>query len=467
MVFPLFFMKICFISLGCDKNLVDTEMMMGMLSENGHELVSDEAEADVAVVNTCSFISDAKAESINTLIKMERLKENGTLKGIIAAGCLAERYSEDIRRELPGVDVLIGTMAIDEIVNAVSLIEDGICENTAETSNKKHMFLKPISGDLVYGKKRIVSTGGHFAYLKIAEGCDKHCTYCAIPSFRGKFRSVPMEVLVNEAKTLAEGGVKELILVAQETTLYGKDLYGEKSLVKLLQELSKIDGIVMIRLLYCYPEEITDDLIKEIASNKKICKYIDMPIQHASDGILKRMGRLTTGADLRNVIKKLRDNIPDICIRTTLITGFPGETKKDFDELVSFVKDIRFDRLGVFTYSKEEGTGAALMKKQVPNFIKKSRKNTVMRIQQAIAFENAEAEIGRELTVMVEGKLPDESEDGKNVYACRTYKDAPDVDGFLFLNTSRELVTGDICTARVTGANNYDLVGVMNDEFTE
>jgi ribosomal protein S12 methylthiotransferase len=460
-------MKICFISLGCDKNLVDTEMMMGMLSENGHELVSDETEADVAVVNTCSFISDAKAESINTLIKMERLKENGTLKGIIAAGCLAERYSEDIRRELPGVDVLIGTMAIDEIVNAVSLIEEGITEKTAEMSDKKHMFLKPVSGPIVYGKKRIVSTGGHFAYLKIAEGCDKHCTYCAIPSFRGKFRSVPMEVLVNEARTLCEGGVKELILVAQETTLYGKDLYGEKSLVKLLRELSKIDGLVMIRLLYCYPEEITDDLIEEIASNKKICKYIDMPIQHASDGILKRMGRLTTGADLRSVIKRLRDNIPDICIRTTLITGFPGETKKEFEELVSFVKDIRFDRLGVFTYSKEEGTGAALMKKQVPNFIKKARKNKIMRIQQAIAFENAAAEVGRELTVMVEGKLPDESEDGKNVYACRTYKDAPDVDGFLFLNTARELVTGDICTARVTGANNYDLVGVMNDEFTE
>ncbi|MBP5624431.1 MAG: 30S ribosomal protein S12 methylthiotransferase RimO [Lachnospiraceae bacterium] len=460
-------MKICFISLGCDKNLVDTEMMMGMLSENGHELVSDETEADVAVVNTCSFISDAKAESINTLIKMERLKENGTLKGIIAAGCLAERYSEDIRRELPGVDVLIGTMAIDEIVNAVTLIEKGITGKTAETSDKKHMFFKPVSGALVYGKKRIVSTGGHFAYLKIAEGCDKHCTYCAIPSFRGKFRSVPMEVLVNEAKTLCEGGVKELILVAQETTLYGKDLYGEKSLVKLLRELSKIEGIVMIRLLYCYPEEITDELIAEIASNRKICKYIDMPIQHASDRILKRMGRLTTGDDLRFVIKRLRDNVPDICIRTTLITGFPGETKKDFDELVSFVKDIRFDRLGVFTYSKEEGTGAALMKRQVPNFIKKARKNKIMRIQQAIAFENAASEVGRELTVMVEGKLPDESEDGKNVYACRTYKDAPDVDGFLFLNTARELVTGDICTARVTGANNYDLVGVMNDEFTE
>ena len=467
MVFPLFFMKICFISLGCDKNLVDTEMMMGMLSENGHELVSDETEADVAVVNTCSFISDAKAESINTLIKMERLKENGTLKGIIAAGCLAERYSEDIRRELPGVDVLIGTMAIDEIVNAVTLIEKGITGKTAETSDKKHMFFKPVSGALVYGKKRIVSTGGHFAYLKIAEGCDKHCTYCAIPSFRGKFRSVPMEVLVNEAKTLCEGGVKELILVAQETTLYGKDLYGEKSLVKLLRELSKIEGIVMIRLLYCYPEEITDELIAEIASNRKICKYIDMTIQHASDRILKRMGRLTTGDDLRFVIKRLRDNVPDICIRTTLITGFPGETKKDFDELVSFVKDIRFDRLGVFAYSKEEGTGAALMKRQVPNFIKKARKNKIMRIQQAIAFENAASEVGRELTVMVEGKLPDESEDGKNVYACRTYKDAPDVDGFLFLNTARELVTGDICTARVTGANNYDLVGVMNDEFTE
>lgn len=452
-------MKILFISLGCDKNTVDSEMMLGILANRGYEITDSEDDADAAVINTCCFIGDAKEESINNILQMVDLKEKGRLKAVVVTGCLGQRYTDDIHKEIPQVDAILGISGWDEIAD---------CLDTLLKRNEKASdVIKDIQLPALSGYDRLLTTGGHFAYLKIAEGCNKRCTYCVIPYVRGNYRSVPMETLMDEAKRLADRGVKELILVAQETTLYGVDIYGKKTLPDLLTNLSNIEGIKWIRLLYCYPEEITDDLIKEIASNKKICKYIDMPIQHASDGILKRMGRLTTGADLRNVIKRLRDNIPDICIRTTLITGFPGETKKDFDELVSFVKDIRFDRLGVFTYSKEEGTGAALMKKQVPNFIKKSRKNTVMRIQQAIAFENAEAEIGRELTVMVEGKLPDESEDGKNVYACRTYKDAPDVDGFLFLNTSRELVTGDICTARVTGANNYDLVGVMNDEFTE
>ncbi len=447
-------MKISFISLGCDKNLVDTEMMLGMLSEHGHEIVNDESEADVAVVNTCSFISDAKAESINTLIEMGDLKTAGKLKGIVAAGCLAQRYSKEIREQIPEVDEIVGTLSTDDIVAAVDEIEKG----------GRREFLKPIDGPLVYGKKRIVTTGGHYAYLKIAEGCNKHCTYCAIPSFRGHFRSVPMEVLINEARTLCENGVKELILVAQETTLYGTDLYGEKKLSELLHKLSEIESLWYIRLLYCYPEEIDDDLIEEMAANKKICHYIDMPIQHASDDILKRMGRKTGNADLRNVIEKLRKAMPDIAIRTTLITGFPGETKKDVDILKSFVKEMRFDRLGVFTYSREENTAAARMKKQIPMWLKKKRRDGVMKIQQQIAFEKAKAETGKTLSVMVEGRMPDDSSPDKQVYACRTYKDAPEVDGFLFLETDKELMTGDVVTVTVTGAREYDLTGVIKNE---
>lgn len=450
-------MKINFISLGCDKNLVDTEMMLGILSQHGHELVNDENQADVVVVNTCSFISDAKVESINTLISMGRLKEEGVIKGIVAAGCLAQRYSDEIRADIPEVDEIVGTMAIDEIANAVDRISQG----------NKESFLKPIDGPLVYGQKRIVTTGGHFAYLKIAEGCDKHCTYCAIPSFRGKYRSVPMEVLVKEAKTLCEAGVKELILVAQETSLYGTDLYGEKKLPELLRELSKIESLYFIRILYCYPEEIDDALIEEMATNKKICHYIDMPIQHASDAVLKKMGRRTTNADLRAIIGKLRASIPDIAIRTTLITGFPGEKKSDVKVMEDFVREMRFDRLGVFTFSQEDNTAAARMKGQLPSFVKKLRRNKIMKLQQGIAFEKASDEIGRTLLVMVEGRMPEESQSGKQVYVCRTYKDAPDVDGFLFLETGRELLTGDVVRAKVTGAENYDLLGVMEDEFTE
>ncbi|MCQ2520364.1 MAG: 30S ribosomal protein S12 methylthiotransferase RimO [Lachnospiraceae bacterium] len=450
-------MKINFISLGCDKNLVDTEMMLGILSEHGHELVNDVLDADVVVVNTCSFISDAKIESINTLIEMGRLKEEGTIKGIIAAGCLAQRYTEDIRKDIPEVDEIIGTMAIDEIAEAVDRIDKG----------NRETFIKDIDGPLVYGKKRIVTTGGHFAYLKIAEGCDKHCTYCAIPSFRGKYRSVPMDVLVSEAKHLCENGVKELILVAQETSLYGTDLYGEKKLPELLRKLSEIEDLYFIRILYCYPEEITDEIIAEMASNKKVCHYIDMPIQHAGDRILKRMGRQTTNADLRSIIEKLRKAIPDIAIRTTLITGFPGEKRSDVKEMEKFVKEMRFDRLGVFTYSREDGTAASRMDGQVPQFIKKIRRNRIMKLQQGIAFEKAEQEKGRTLLVMVEGRMPDESLEGNQVYVCRTYKDAPDVDGFFFLETKNDLMTGDVVKARVTGADKYDLVGVIDNEFTE
>ena len=444
-------MKIFFVSLGCDKNLVDTEMMLGELVDAGHAIVDDENLADIAVINTCSFIHDAKEESINTIIELGELKEKGQLKAVIVCGCLAQRYADQIRTELPEVDVIVGTMAIDEIVAAVAKVEAG----------EKAEFLKSVDGPLVYGKRRVVTTGGHYAYLKIAEGCDKHCTYCAIPKMRGTYRSVPMDVLVKEARELASQGVKELILVAQETTLYGTDLYHEKSLPKLLRALSGIEELYYIRILYCYPEEITDELIDEISYNKKVIKYLDIPIQSGADRVLKRMGRRTTRAELETLIGKLRAKVPDICLRTTLISGFPGERGSDFKETYEFVKRMRFDRLGVFTYSREEDTAAARMSGHLPEFIKNRRKNKIMKLQQTIAFDKAREEVGKTMTVFVEGKMP---EDG--VYVCRTYKDAPGVDGYLFVETEKDLMTGDLIRARVTDAREYDLVGVPEDELT-
>lgn len=444
-------MKIFFVSLGCDKNLVDTEMMLGELVDAGHAIVDDENLADIAVINTCSFIHDAKEESINTIIELGELKEKGQLKAVIVCGCLAQRYADQIRTELPEVDVIVGTMAIDEIVAAVAKVEAG----------EKAEFLKNVDGPLVYGKRRMVTTGGHYAYLKIAEGCDKHCTYCAIPKMRGTYRSVPMDVLVKEARELASQGVKELILVAQETTLYGTDLYHEKSLPKLLRALSGIEELYYIRILYCYPEEITDELIDEISYNKKVIKYLDIPIQSGADRVLKRMGRRTTRAELETLIGKLRAKVPNICLRTTLISGFPGESGRDFRETYEFVKRMRFDRLGVFTYSREEDTAAARMSGHLPEFIKNRRKNKIMKLQQTIAFDKAREEVGKTMTVFVEGKMP---EDG--VYVCRTYKDAPGVDGYLFLETEKDLMTGDLIRARVTDAREYDLVGVPEDELT-
>ena len=442
-------MKILFVSLGCDKNLVDSEMMLGMLQERGFGFTDDEAEADIVVVNTCCFIGDAKEESINTLLEMSELKESGQIKALIASGCLAQRYREEIQEEIPQVDAIIGTTAIDEIVAAVEEILAG----------DKHNHYQDINAKPVTDKKRVVTTGGHFAYLKIAEGCDKHCTYCIIPKVRGSFRSVPMESLLAEARTLADGGVKELILVAQETTLYGKDLYGEKSLPKLLHELAQIPGIYWIRILYCYPEEITDELIEAIATEPKVCHYLDIPIQHGADPVLKRMGRRTNQQELREIIGKLRDRIPDICLRTTLISGFPGETEEDFEELYRFVNEMEFDRLGVFPYSQEEDTPAATMADQVPEEIKAFRRDELMELQQEIAFEKAEDMIGRILTVMIEGKVADE-----DTYVARTYRDAPNVDGYLFVNTTASLMTGDFVRVQVVDANEYDLIGEMYHE---
>lgn len=437
-------MKIFFVSLGCDKNLVDSEMMIGMLAKSGHTITDDEKEADVVVVNTCCFILDAKQESIDTILQMAELKKNASLKALIVTGCLGERYREEIQAEIPQVDAILGTNSFDLIVQTIDEVMEG----------KKQNHFTDIQDTPVFGKERMVTTGGHYAYLKIAEGCDKHCTYCIIPKIRGDFRSVPMEVLLKEAQKLAHDGVKELILVAQETTVYGKDLYGKKVLPELLEKLAAIEELQFIRILYCYPEEITDELIAVIKKEPKICHYLDMPIQHAADPILKRMGRRTSHEQLRSIITKLRTEIPDICLRTTLITGFPGETKQDFALLKEFVKEMRFDRLGVFPYSPEEGTPAARMKKQIPTFLKKMRRNEIMRLQQKIAFEKAEEMIGQKLSVMIEGKLP---EDG--VFIGRTYKDAPNVDGMVFVNSDRELVTGDVVTVGITDFHEYDLIG--------
>ncbi|MFI3237644.1 MAG: 30S ribosomal protein S12 methylthiotransferase RimO [Lachnospiraceae bacterium] len=446
-------MKISFISLGCDKNLVDSEKMLGMLAKKGYEFTDDEKQADIAVVNTCTFIHDAKEESIQTLIELGALKETGKLKALIATGCLAQRYSEEISELIPEVDAILGTTAIEQIVET---LEEVLAGQRIVTR------MEDVDYFAASKQKRILTTGGHFAYLKISEGCDKHCTYCIIPKVRGNFRSAPMEDLLAEAKSLAEAGVKELILVGQETTMYGVDLYGKKSLAKLLHELAKIEGIYWIRILYCYPEEIDDELIAAIASEEKVVKYLDLPIQHASDGILKRMGRRTNNEALRDIIGRLRSAIPEIALRTSLITGFPGETAQDHEELYRFVNEMEFDRLGVFTYSQEENTPAATYENQIDEELKVERQAELMELQQEIAFEKAEDMIGKILVCMVEGKVADEE-----VYVARTYKDAPNVDGYIFIKTTATLMTGDFVTVQVTDSNEYDLIGEIYHEFTE
>ncbi len=444
--------RILFISLGCDKNLVDTEMMLGMLVQRGFSITDDETEADAVVVNTCCFINDAKQESINTLLEMAELRKSGAVRALIAAGCLAQRYQDEIQKEIPEVDAIVGTTAIDAIVETLDEVLAGQGHNHLEDINRKP----------VYDRERIVTTGGHYAYLKIAEGCDKHCSYCIIPRVRGTYRSIPMDSLVQEAQRLVAFGAKEIILVAQETTLYGMDLYGEKRLPELLRRLCAIAGIYWIRILYCYPEEITDELIETIRREPKVCNYLDIPIQHASDRILKRMGRRTNRQELKNMITKLRDRIPDLCLRTTLITGFPGETQEDHASLLEFVDEMEFDRLGVFTYSPEEDTPAALFDDQIDEEVKLDRQADLMELQQEIAFEKAQETVGSTLLVMVEGKVPDE-----HAYVARSYKDAPNVDGFVFVQTGRELMTGDFVRVRITGSHEYDLIGEIEDEFTE
>lgn len=445
-------MKLLFISLGCDKNLADSEEMLGLLTGNGHEIVGDEEQAEGMIINTCCFINDAKEESVETILQMAEYKKAGSCRVLIVTGCMAQRYKEEILQEIPEVDAVLGTTSYEEIVRAV---------NEAEAGNRFREF-KDINYLPQTGGKRILTTGGHFGYLKIAEGCDKHCTYCIIPSLRGSFRSVPMERLLAQAEDMAGQGVKELILVAQETTVYGTDLYGKKTLHLLLEKLCRIKGIRWIRLLYCYPEEIYEELIQVMKKEKKICHYLDLPIQHASDRILRRMGRRTTKKELAGIVEKLRKEIPDIVLRTTLITGFPGETEEDHQELLEFVDEMEFDRLGVFTYSPEEDTPAASMEGQIPEEVKEDRRDELMELQQEISYEKGNARIGQELLVMIEGKVS-----GESAYIARTYGDAPKVDGYIFVQTGELLMTGDFARVRVTGALEYDLIGELADEYTE
>lgn len=454
-------MKLMVVSLGCDKNLVDTEMMMGQLAgreiSSGRkppcdfsvEFTDNEEEAEIIIVNTCCFINDAKEESVDTILAMAEFKKAGSCKALIVTGCMAQRYRQEIIDEIPEVDAVVGTASYDRIAEVLERVLAGEQCNVFEELER----LPDNSG------KRLVTTGGHYAYLKIAEGCDKCCTYCIIPKIRGKFRSYPIETLVSQAEELAANGVKELLLVAQETTLYGKDLYGEKSLHRLLKELCKIEGLMWIRVLYCYPEEIYDELIAVIKTEPKICHYLDMPIQHANDDVLRRMGRRTNQADLRAVIEKLRREIPDITLRTTLIAGFPGETREAHEELMAFVDEMEFDRLGCFAYSAEEDTPAFSFPDQVEDAVKETWRDEIMELQQEVSMDKSEERIGKTYRVMIEGRVADE-----NAYVGRTYMDAPNVDGYIFVNTDEELMTGDFVPVKVTGALEYDLIGEIDYE---
>ena len=463
--------NVLFVSLGCDKNLVDSEKMLGLLNEAGYRVAQEESEADAIVVNTCCFIHDAKEESVETILEMAEWKKKGRLKALIVTGCMAQRYQDEIQQEIPEVDAVIGTTGYTEIV---PILDEILAE--AEASQKEAAVEEPKEKSFVnccpsidllpasLADKRVVTTGGYTAYLKIAEGCNKRCTYCIIPYIRGHYRSFPMEDLLEEARKLAEGGVNELILIAQETTVYGMDCYGRKALPELLTKLCEIEGIEWIRILYCYPEEITDELIAVMKKEKKICHYLDIPIQHSEDTILKRMGRRTNRAELVSLVEKLRKEIPDIVLRTTLITGFPGETEEEFKNMVDFVDSMEFDRLGVFPYSAEEGTKAAEMDGQITEEVKESRRDEIMALQQEISADKAASRIDDEMSVLIEGYLYED-----DIYIGRTYMDAPKVDGNVFVRAEEELISGDIVPVRITGANEYDLMGdvIYADEFTE
>lgn len=463
--------NVLFVSLGCDKNLVDSEKMLGLLNEAGYRVAQEESEADAIVVNTCCFIHDAKEESVETILEMAEWKKKGRLKALIVTGCMAQRYQDEIQQEIPEVDAVIGTTGYTEIVpildEILAEVEASQEEAAVEEPKEKSFVNCCPSIDLLpasLADKRVVTTGGYTAYLKIAEGCNKRCTYCIIPYIRGHYRSFPMEDLLEEARKLAEGGVKELILIAQETTVYGMDCYGRKALPELLTKLCEIEGIEWIRILYCYPEEITDELIAVMKKEKKICHYLDIPIQHSEDTILKRMGRRTNRAELVSLVEKLRKEIPDIVLRTTLITGFPGETEEEFKNMVDFVDSMEFDRLGVFPYSAEEGTKAAEMDGQITEEVKESRRDEIMALQQEISADKAASRIDNEMSVLIEGYLYED-----DIYIGRTYMDAPKVDGNVFVRAEEELISGDIVPVRITGANEYDLMGdvIYADEFTE
>lgn len=440
---------IYFVSLGCDKNLVDSEKMLAILDHAGYRLAQEPEQADVIVVNTCAFIHDAKQESIETLLEMAEYKKKGTCRVLIAAGCLSERYKDEIQKEMPEIDGIIGTTAYDTVAQVV---EQTLAGQTA-VSMKELSYIPSGLTD------RIRSGAGHVGYLKIGEGCSKNCSYCAIPSMRGRYRSVPMEELIEEAVKLTAGGVKELILVAQETTMYGVDLYGGKKLPELLERLSQIKAVQWIRILYCYPEEITEELAEEIRKNKKVCHYLDLPIQHCNDEILKKMGRRTDKRQLMEKIGMLRKRIPDIALRTTLISGFPGETEEQHEECIEFVKAMRFDRLGVFPYSPEEGTRAAGFEGQLEEEVKRRWADEIMETQQQVIFEANGNMVGRRITALVDGYLPEE-----DVYVARTYRDAPEIDGCVFFHSSAEILSGTMAELEVTDASGYDLIGMLCSE---
>lgn len=448
---------VAFTSLGCDKNRVDSEVMLGILQKKGYQAIADEQTADIIVVNTCCFIRDALEESIETILEMAEYKKTGNCKGLIVAGCLGQRYEKEFFDELPEVDAVVGTAAYEEIAEVADRILDG-------EQGFKHLedIDKPMQNE--NGVLRVLSTAPYFAYLKISEGCDNHCTYCVIPKMRGRHRSRSMESLVEEATMLAKQGVKELVIVAQDTSIYGRDLYGEPRLHELLQKLSEIDGIRWIRLLYCYPETLTQETIDVMASNEKICHYIDMPIQHGCDSVLKRMGRKSNQALIKDTVARLRQAMPDIAIRTTLIVGFPGETEEEFADLQAFIQEMRFDRLGVFTYSQEEGTPAGRMENQIPEEVKEERQRMIMDIQKDIAATLCQQEVGKTLEVVVEGKLPEEQ-----IYCGRTKWDAPDIDGMVFFGAEEEVYSGDFVSVKIKEASDYDLMGdvVYGDEFAE
>ncbi len=478
-------MKILFVSLGCDKNRVDSEVMLGMLSQLGHEFTDDETIAEAAVVNTCCFIGDAKEESINTILDLAQYRTSGQYKALIVTGCLAQRYQDEVLKEIPEVDRILGTASVEHIVEALESVlaenaeagasdsdvsDKGNSYNSASDktiSNKGTIrkYIDDLDKKPVGNRKRIQTTGGQYNYLKIAEGCNKNCTYCVIPSVRGRYRSVPMDELVAEATTLSQQGVSELILVAQETTLYGTDLYGEKKLPELLHKLAQIPDIKWIRIMYCYPEEITDELIECIKEEPKVCNYLDIPIQSGSDHILRQMGRKTNRAEIEERIGYIRQQIPEICIRTTLITGFPGETEEDHQETLSFVEKMKFDRLGCFTYSQEEETVAAQLPHQIDEEVKEERRDQVMELQQKIAFKAAQNRIGQTVSAVIEGRIADDEEEYGYTYVARTYMDAPDVDGYLFImDVPYDLMSGQFVDVKITGSNDYDLIGELMEE---
>lgn len=436
--------KLGLVSLGCDKNRVDSEIMLGML-KNTYEITEEPKEADIIIVNTCGFIESSKQESIDTILEMAEYKKDHNCKLLMATGCLTQRYGEELLKLMPELDIILG-------VNNYGFLDQYV-EKFIKT-RERIMAVDYLDSGINEGE-RILTTGfGQTAYLRISEGCSNHCTYCIIPKIRGTYRSRPMEKILEEAKTLAKGGVQEVIVVAQDTTRYGTDLYGKKALPELLRKLKEIEGIKWIRVLYLYPEEFTEELIEELKTNEKVVKYLDLPIQHISDGVLKRMARRTKKEDLLSLLRTLRHEIPDLVLRTSLIVGFPGETDEEFKELYDFVDEIEFDKLGVFTYSKEEGTAAALMKGQIRKDVKERRRNLIMARQQEVSRRILERKVGKTYEVLVEGM-------GEDGYYGRSFEMAPEVDGIIIIKTQKDLMVGSFVDVKIIEALEYDLVGVL------